>query len=214
MPAAKRVKSTTAWPAPPRGVAPVDPSVAAVSRITEAAYRCFEAFGFKKTSMEAIAREAGLTRATIYNYFSNKDEIIERIRTFETDKVNIQLRSKIRKFDRFDALMTECIFHITRIAHANPYIRSFVDSQGDMSIWAHPSSSGHRQVRELWEKLLTSAASKGDLLPGLTLDEIISWLILSQEMLLTKVQSVGVSDDDLRLFIRRFVVRPLLPENP
>ena len=109
-------------------------------------------------------------------------------------------------------LMTECVFHITRIAHANPYIRGLVDSLDDMSRWAHSSSLGHKQIRELWGKFLMSAASKGEISKELPLDDVISWLILSQDMLLTKVQAIEVSDDDLRLFIRRFVVKPLLPD--
>ncbi|WP_180897778.1 TetR/AcrR family transcriptional regulator [Martelella soudanensis] len=39
----------------------------------------FEAAGVEATSMEKIARRAGLTRATLYNLFSGKEEIAEII---------------------------------------------------------------------------------------------------------------------------------------
>jgi AcrR family transcriptional regulator len=191
----------------------VDATVATVERIIEAAYRCIARHGYSKTTMDAIAREADLSRGTVYNYFSSKNEIVERIRLLEADKVTIQLRAKIRRLNNFSELLTECMFLITRIADENPYIRSMLDSRDEMSRWAQPSSPEHRHLRELWEKLLASAKSKGDLAPDLTMDGIISWLMLSQYMLLTKVQAVGITDEELLTFIRRFILKPLLPES-
>lgn len=43
--------------------------------ILEAADQAFRALGFADTSMEEIAMRAGLTRKTLYNLFSSKDEI-------------------------------------------------------------------------------------------------------------------------------------------
>ena len=43
--------------------------------ILDAAVRLFAEKGFAQTSMEALAREAGIGKATIYGYFSTKNEI-------------------------------------------------------------------------------------------------------------------------------------------
>lgn len=43
--------------------------------ILEAAVRLFAEKGFEQTSMEELAREAGIGKATIYGYFSTKNEI-------------------------------------------------------------------------------------------------------------------------------------------
>ncbi len=48
-------------------------------QILDAAVIEFEAEGVEATSMEKIARRAGLTRATLYNLFSGKEEIAEII---------------------------------------------------------------------------------------------------------------------------------------
>lgn len=45
------------------------------AQILEAADRAFRELGFADTSMEEIATRAGLTRKTLYNLFSSKDEI-------------------------------------------------------------------------------------------------------------------------------------------
>lgn len=43
--------------------------------ITDAAVKLFSDKGFEKTSIEDIARGAGIGKATVYTYFSTKDEI-------------------------------------------------------------------------------------------------------------------------------------------
>jgi AcrR family transcriptional regulator len=45
------------------------------AQILAAADQAFQELGFADTSMEAIAMRAGLTRKTLYNLFSSKDEI-------------------------------------------------------------------------------------------------------------------------------------------
>ena len=47
--------------------------------IIESAVNLFETVGFEKTTMEAIAREAGVTRGAIYWHFKNKVEVLESI---------------------------------------------------------------------------------------------------------------------------------------
>jgi len=44
-------------------------------QITDAAHRLFLAQGFDVTSMEEIAREAGVSKATLYVYFKDKEEL-------------------------------------------------------------------------------------------------------------------------------------------
>ncbi|PID63325.1 MAG: TetR family transcriptional regulator [Ignavibacteriae bacterium] len=47
--------------------------------ILEVAKKLLLEYGYQKTSMRAIAKEANVTLSNIYNYFKNKDEILEVI---------------------------------------------------------------------------------------------------------------------------------------
>ncbi len=49
------------------------------SEILEAAVRVFAQKGFHKSKMAAIAEEAGVGAGTLYNYFSDKDHMFDRV---------------------------------------------------------------------------------------------------------------------------------------
>lgn len=48
-------------------------------QILSAAQACFHKRGFKATTMNAIARQAGMSVGNLYNYFGGKDAIIDEI---------------------------------------------------------------------------------------------------------------------------------------
>jgi TetR/AcrR family transcriptional repressor of mexJK operon len=53
--------------------------------ILEAAGQCFLDHGFTGTSMDAVAREAGVSKLTVYSHFRNKDALFKEV---ITDKCN------------------------------------------------------------------------------------------------------------------------------
>ena len=48
------------------------------NKIIEAAIVCVKRWGVEKVNLNDIAKEAGVTRPTVYSYFSNRDEIIQQ----------------------------------------------------------------------------------------------------------------------------------------
>ena len=50
-----------------------------VMRFYWGAHTQFRIYGYRKTSMEDIARELGISRASLYSYFENKDEIFRSV---------------------------------------------------------------------------------------------------------------------------------------
>ena len=57
-------------------------------RILEAAYACVARWGLSKTSVEDVAKEAGLSRSTLYRYFpGGRDELIGSVVGWEHEEV-------------------------------------------------------------------------------------------------------------------------------
>jgi TetR/AcrR family transcriptional regulator len=50
-----------------------------LDQILDAAYRCFTRHGVRRTTMEDIAREVGMSRPAVYQYVSNKEDAFRRL---------------------------------------------------------------------------------------------------------------------------------------
>ncbi len=64
------------------------------SAIMEAAVRLFSERGFEKTSIEQLARAAGIGKGTIYSYFQTKTEIFHAFCEDELDFIHSELLTK------------------------------------------------------------------------------------------------------------------------
>lgn len=59
--------------------------------ILYASQKLFLQYGYEKTSIEKIARQAKISKSNLYNYFKSKDEIFNRL----TDKAAHEFRKLI-----------------------------------------------------------------------------------------------------------------------
>ena len=62
--------------------------------ILSASQKLFLQYGYEKTSIEKIARQANISKSNLYNYFKSKDEIFNRL----TDKAAHEFRKVIEYF--------------------------------------------------------------------------------------------------------------------
>jgi AcrR family transcriptional regulator len=180
-----------------------------VQRIIAAAYACFERYGIAKTSLEDIASQANISRATIYKYFGGKEDIVEYITIEQSKKINAEVRSKITRDGSFAKNLTHILLLIVQAASKNVYVRRIVEAN-TVSADAVPPSAVHSMQLQWWGRFLQRAADEGELASDLSLDEVVSWIRLAQTLLLVKMDAAEFSDTELRRFINRFIVRPLL----
>jgi len=69
-------------------VAPVSTTAMPMEvRIRDAALVCIGRFGFAKTTVDDIARDAGCSRATLYRYFDGKPAIVRAVLLAERDRI-------------------------------------------------------------------------------------------------------------------------------
>ena len=54
-------------------------SLALREPIVLATHKCFHLYGFRRTSVDEIASRIGISKKTIYKYFSSKDELIRAV---------------------------------------------------------------------------------------------------------------------------------------
>ncbi len=67
--------------------------------ILETAQKIFAYFGIKKTTIDEIARKAGIGKGTIYNYYNSKDELFSAVIKREEQELKKLILDEMRKTD-------------------------------------------------------------------------------------------------------------------
>lgn len=179
-------------------------------KIVEAARHCFETAGVAKTRMEDIASQAGVSRQTVYKYFSGKEDIIDRIGHLEIVKVNQIIRSRMTREHDFADKITEAIVLSIEVSRENPYLMRVIRDADLMPRYSGRQVSLYVWQRTQWSGLIEHARRTGELAEDLDLDRVVHWILMSQLMLLLAYERLSLVGDDLRHFIRRFIVEPML----
>lgn len=63
-----------------------------IEQVADAALRLFARYGYKRTSMDDIAKEAGLAKATLYLHFKGKDDVFRAMFTLIGQRVEARCR--------------------------------------------------------------------------------------------------------------------------
>ena len=101
----------------PQGAPPADPGSEGRKReILEAAYAQFARYGFRRTSMEDLARAAGLSRASLYVHFRNKDEIFRTLAEHLHEQAWEGIREALARDGGLEARLREAF-----VAWARPF---------------------------------------------------------------------------------------------
>ncbi|MGF7118617.1 TetR/AcrR family transcriptional regulator [Methanobacterium oryzae] len=74
----------------------------AKNRIIQAAIKIFSKKGFHKSTMDEIAGEVGVSKATLYTYFKSKEEILKEI--WKLNSQNILDLKKFKEYNYFEVL--------------------------------------------------------------------------------------------------------------
>lgn len=74
--------------------------------MVDAALRCIERWGLAKTSMDDIAREAGVSRATVYRVFpGGKDRLVETVVQHELGRLFHEAESEAQQAETLEELV-------------------------------------------------------------------------------------------------------------
>ena len=155
----------------------VDDEDAARERLLDAAEECFGQFGPNKTSIEDVARQAKVSRSTVYRYFEGRDELLAAA----------YMRENAAVFDRVKVLMAEPGTFAERVVgvtvrainalRSGRYFPMLFNSDGALlSSQAIIASklfyeAGNHTMRPFFEE----AQSRGELPAGLDLEDFIEW---------------------------------------
>lgn len=180
-------------------------------KVCDAAIRCFDQFGPKRTFMADIAEEAGISRKTLYRLFDDRSSLIEYILYQRMAKMTQDIRRKMSDFEGFEEAMIEGsiisiasgrnddLFNKIVKTDTNHRVEQFLFRGNDLII---------ADMMETWKPVVETGRKDGHVRLDLE-DELIVELIINVHALLFIRDDYNETKQ--RAFIRRFLIPSLRP---
>ncbi len=180
--------------------------------IYAAALACFERNGVRRTLMDDVAQEAGVSRPTIYYYFPDKDALVLEVIVRQVREIHRRIREKVHPEAGMAAIVEASVSTIL-ISRTDQYV-ALLTQPDTASLTARVVESDIvlGLQRELWYPLLESARSRGELRSDKDLDDLIRWITFIEFSMIMNGDSFDFTDESaLREQLEAFLVPALRP---
>ncbi len=176
------------------------------ARILAAATRCVERFGLEKTRLADVATEAGVTRQTVYRYFSSVNEMLTAVAAAGAADFLDAMAAALSEVRTADDAAVETILYCLKAMPAEPALGLMLRAGATEFFTREATSSSAVALgAEMLRRLPVDWAAEGyDDAAMAGLAEIVMrvWLSFQQYP-----NHPPRTDDELRDFLRTWVCR-------
>jgi AcrR family transcriptional regulator len=176
-------------------------------RILAAAERCIDRHGIRKTTMDDVACEIGLSRPSVYRYFADRDDLLVELITRHARALQDRARKSIARQNSLPDQIVETVLYTAEHARRDPLTRHVIDPDGT-SLGRRMIASGTTEMMraEMWDPVLDAALANNELPPGLPRSDIHLWLGNVTKMVMRGLEDGEGDVKRYRSILRRFVV--------
>jgi AcrR family transcriptional regulator len=188
------------------GVVPHD-SEAAQEHFLAAAEACFERYGVSKTTMEDIAKMAGVSRPTVYRHFADRDSLILAVVMRRARALIARAQAYIRRQKTLTDQLVEGLIFLVNTGRKDPFVRLLVSPEHmDLAEQVLGASEAPVDLTyEMWAPILEEAVERGELNPELDFREIARWLTYVQLILVGRLD-LSPDEKAVREMLHTFLV--------
>lgn len=181
-----------------------------------AAERCIERYGIRKTTMEDIAREAGMSRPSIYRFFADRQELLVALTGEHSRRLAVKARNHIAKQPTFADALVEGLMYLAEHGRRDGFTRNLIvsdDSTFGPGFGATPAAA--ELTADFWDEFLDKAAAAGELRADVPRELVHIWLANVGIMLMALLDGKQPPKEAYRKMVRELVVPGLLsPSSP
>src|ERR1700722_14447463 len=137
-------------------------------RIVAAAERCIDRHGIRKTTMDDVACEVGLSRPSVYRYFADRDDLLIELITRHARALLVRARKSVSRQSSLPDQIVETVLYTADQARRDPMTRHILDPDGT-SLGKRMVASGasERCRAEMWDPILDASLANNELPVGL-----------------------------------------------
>ena len=184
-------------------------------RLLDAAEGCLEQFGPQKTSMEDVARAAGMSRATVYRYFENRDALLLGVASRQASNLASEAISYLSQFNTISDWLVEGLLFTLRELPQRPVFASLVtslDSRSSGSLLL--GSTGLIQIGvNVLSPMFANAQEQGLLRDDIDPEMLIEWLLRMLWTYLNAPSQVATDEEGMRRLFRMMLIPAVLKDS-
>src|SRR5919199_1552499 len=102
-------------------------------RLLEATYACVARYGIAKTTVEDVARQSGLSRATLYRYFpGGKDELVNQTIAWEAARFFERLAIAVADAPDLGTLLVDAVMFAHRAFEEHAVLQKILETEPEL----------------------------------------------------------------------------------
>ena len=184
-------------------------------RLLDAAEGCLEQFGPQKTSMEDVARAAGMSRATVYRYFENRDALLLGVASRQASSLAADAISYLARFNTISDWLVEGLLFTLRELPSRPVFASLVtslDSHASGNLFL--GSTGLVQIGvNVLRPMFANAKEQGLLRDDVDPEMLVEWLLRVLWTYLNAPSQVATDEEGMRTLFRMMLIPAVLKDS-
>lgn len=183
-------------------------------RLLDAVECCFLRHGIRKTTVEDVAREAKVSRMTVYRVFKNREELFQNVIFRHAQMFTRDMEAHLQKFASVDEQLLEGILYAMRELPKGPLHSIFFgpDAAVMTARFAITSSNLFALGRYLLEPMLAPAQAQGRLREGVAIEQVQEWLVRVILSFFIVQTSEEWNEAAMRHMVRSFILPSVLKE--
>ncbi|MXP21741.1 TetR family transcriptional regulator [Gordonia sp. HNM0687] len=183
------------------------------TRLLDAAFDQFCRMGIQRSSMDEVARRAGLSRVTIYRKFDTKDALVEQVILREFRRYFVRFLADIGEADTAEERVVFGFVSSLRSILDNPLIGGLIETEPTLLAGSIGADDGRMlaAVRQFLSQQLRRDQLAGNIAADLDTELTAEMMVrFSNSFLTVPSQLVDVHDDDQLAAIARQYLVPML----
>ena len=185
-----------------------------LDRILDGAISCYTRDGISKTSLDEVARAAGVGRTTLYRYIDNRDDLLAKVLLRDARLQQEELLILLRSHDNFASWLVDSMVHVMRARRTRPMnaLLFGADSGGLLERISLEPANFYGVAEELLAPLFEVAQAQGQIREGVTLQNAARWTARIQLSLINYPEEFLEDEEALREYVKLFFLPSLVKD--